>query len=80
MVDDVFGTQPRYEREISCGGGRRHVGTQEAGQLHGEDAHGTGAAMHEDALSGTKFRAIDQPLPRGQRSNGNGGRLSPLRS
>jgi hypothetical protein len=42
------------------------------GQLYREEAHGTCSAMHEHTLSRLKPRAIEQPLPRSQRSYGNG--------
>jgi hypothetical protein len=38
-VENVVGTSLRDERAISSGGGRRHLGANEAGQLYRKDAH-----------------------------------------
>src|SRR5262245_6297837 len=46
VVNDLFGTQLRYERKISCGRSGSHVRTTKPGELYREDAHGTCSAMH----------------------------------
>jgi len=74
-VDNVVGTSLRAEREVSSGGGRRHLGANETGQLYRKDANAACPAVHQPPFSCAKLRAIEQPPPRRQGSYGNGGRL-----
>src|SRR5262245_33217278 len=76
VVKNLLSAQPRYECKVSCGGRRNHMRTVKSGQLYREETHGTCSAMHQYALSSLKPRAIEKPLPRGQRSNGNGSGLN----
>jgi hypothetical protein len=79
-VENVVGTSLRDEREISSGGGRRHLGANEAGQLYRKDAHAACPAVHQPPFCCAKPRAIEQPPPRRQGSYGNRGRLDAHRS
>src|SRR5215475_977904 len=71
VVENLLGTQTRYECKVSRGGRRNHMCTMKTCQLYREEAHGTCSAMHQYTLSGLEPRAIEQPLPRSQCSNGN---------
>src|SRR5262249_36109688 len=76
VVENLLGTQTRYECKVSRGGRRNYMRTVKSGELYREEAHGTRSAMHEYALSSLEPRAIEQPLPCSQRSNGNGSGLN----
>jgi hypothetical protein len=71
VVNDLFGTQLRYERKVACGRSGSHVCTTKPGELYREDANRTCSAMHQYVLSILESRAIEQPLPRCQRANRN---------
>src|SRR5262245_20932751 len=71
VVENLLGAQTRYECKVSRGRRRNHMSTMKPGQLYREGADGTCSAMHEYALSSLELCAIEQPLPRSQRSNGN---------
>src|SRR5262245_52605421 len=71
VVENLLSAQTRYKCKVSRGGRRNHMSAMKPGQLYREEAHGTCSAVHEYALSSLESRAIEQPLPRSQRSNGN---------
>src|SRR5215471_14205690 len=72
VVENLLGAQPRYKYKVSRGRRRNHMRTMKPGQLYREEANGTCSAVHEYALSSLEPRAIEKPLPRSQRSDGNG--------
>src|SRR5262245_30629810 len=71
VVENLLGTQTRYKCKVSRGGRRNHMRTMKTGQLYREETHGTCSAVHEHALSSLELCAIEQPLPRSQRSDRN---------
>src|SRR5262249_44233097 len=72
VVENLLGTQTRYECKVSRGHRSNHMCTAKTCQLYREEAHGSCSAMHQYALSSLEPRAIEQPLPCSQRSNRNG--------
>ncbi|WP_281156551.1 hypothetical protein [Streptomyces sp. HYC2] len=70
VVDDVPGTEVRDESGVAGRGGRGDPCAQRGGDLYGERADATGAAVDEDMLAGLQAGSADQSLPGRERRSG----------
>ena len=75
VVDDLVGSQFFYERNGRGSGGRDDMGAEGFCELHGEEADSSGTPVDEDSLAGAEIAVSCEPLPCGERSDGDGGSL-----
>jgi hypothetical protein len=73
VVDDLVGAELFDEIEGWGGGSGDDVGSVVVGELDGKDADGSGASVDEDALLRLELGVVEEALPCGEGSDGDGG-------